>query len=77
MTHWSEIVLGLLFSVLGFFTKTLHSDVRQNEKDIANVKEDVGKNYIQKDDYRSDMGDIKEMLNKIFDKIDMKADKHQ
>jgi hypothetical protein len=74
--HLGEIAIGALTSVVAYFTKTLHGDVRQNEKDIANVKEDLGKNYVPKDEYRDDLGDIKDMLNKIFDKIDLKADKH-
>jgi hypothetical protein len=31
--------------------------------------------YISKDDYRHDIAEIKEMLGKIFDKLDTKADK--
>jgi len=32
-------------------------------------------NYVTRDDYRSDMRDIKDMLGKIFDKLDGKVDK--
>jgi hypothetical protein len=31
--------------------------------------------YVTRDDYRADMRDIKEMLGKIFDKLDGKVDK--
>lgn len=31
--------------------------------------------YVTKDDYRSDIGDIKIMLGKIFDRLDGKVDK--
>lgn len=31
--------------------------------------------YVTKDDYRSDIGDIKVMLGKIFDRLDGKVDK--
>jgi hypothetical protein len=31
--------------------------------------------YVAKDDYRRDIDDIKEMLGKIFDKLDAKVDK--
>jgi hypothetical protein len=31
--------------------------------------------YVQKDDYRADMRDVKELLKQIFDKLDGKADK--
>jgi hypothetical protein len=42
----------------------LDSDVRQ-----------MPMTYVNRDDYRSDMGEIKTMLGKIFDKLDGKADK--
>jgi hypothetical protein len=32
-------------------------------------------NYVNRDDYRSDVTEIKTMLGKIFDKLDGKADK--
>jgi hypothetical protein len=31
--------------------------------------------YVNKDDYKSDITDMKNMLSKIFDKLDGKADK--
>jgi len=31
--------------------------------------------YVSKDDYRRDINEIKDMLGKIFDKLDTKADK--
>jgi hypothetical protein len=31
--------------------------------------------YLSKDDYRNDIREIKEMLGKIFDKLDTKVDK--
>jgi hypothetical protein len=42
----------------------LDSDVRQ-----------MPHNYVNRDDYRSDVNEIKNMLGKIFDKLDGKADK--
>ena len=31
--------------------------------------------YVTKEDYRNDINEIKQMLNKIFDKLDHKVDK--
>jgi predicted RNA-binding protein with EMAP domain len=42
----------------------LDSDVRQ-----------MPHNYVNRDDYRNDVNEIKNMLSKIFDKLDGKADK--
>ena len=32
-------------------------------------------NYVQKDDYRSDIAEVKAILKQIFDKLDNKQDK--
>lgn len=32
-------------------------------------------NYVQKDDYRSDIAEVKSILKQIFDKLDNKQDK--
>jgi hypothetical protein len=39
------------------------------------MREDLPKVYLAKDDYRSDLKDIRDLLNKIFDKLDNKQDK--
>jgi hypothetical protein len=31
--------------------------------------------YVTREDYKDDMKDVKEMLGKIFDKLDLKVDK--
>ena len=36
---------------------------------------DMPHNYVSKDDYRNDIKDVKDMLGKIFDKLDTKVDK--
>lgn len=33
-------------------------------------------NYVTKDDYRADMGEIKTLLRRIDEKLENKADKH-
>ena len=45
---------------------------------IHDLKEDVKeieRGYVMKDDYRIDIAEIKGMLARIFDKLDLKADK--
>jgi hypothetical protein len=41
------------------------------EEDMKNFS----RSYISKDDYRQDIAEIKQMLSKIFDKLDQKVDK--
>ena len=62
-------------TVLGWFAREMWAAVKDLKVDLAKLREELPKNYIAKDDYRSDMHDIKDMLSKIFDKLENKADK--
>ena len=68
-------VAGLGFTVGGWFAREMWSAVKELKSDLAKLREELPKTYIVKDDYREDMRDIKDMLNKIFDKLDGKQDK--
>lgn len=58
-------------SVLGWFARELWSAVKELKADIAKLP----RYYVQREDYREDTREIKEMLGKIFDKLDGKLDK--
>jgi len=58
-------------SVLGWFARELWSAVKELKVDIAQLP----RHYVQREDYREDMREIKTMLGKIFDKLDGKQDK--
>jgi hypothetical protein len=68
------ILMGIS-TVLGWFAREMWAAVKDLKIDLAKLREELPKNYIAKDDYRSDMHDIKDMLSKIFDKLENKADK--
>ena len=42
---------------------------------FGQLRADLPRTYVARDDYRADMREIKEMLGKIFDRLDGKADK--
>jgi hypothetical protein len=68
------ILMGIS-TVLGWFAREMWAAVKDLKIDLAKLREELPKLYVAKDDYRSDMHDIKEMLSKIFDKLDGKQDK--
>jgi hypothetical protein len=49
--------------------------VKDLKSDLAKLREEIPKAYVQRDDYREDMRDIKDMFNKIMDKLELKQDK--
>jgi uncharacterized coiled-coil DUF342 family protein len=73
--HLINTALGLSFSVLGWFARELWSAVKELKSDLSKLREDLPKSYVAKDDYRDDLNEIKNMLGKIFDKLDNKQDK--
>ena len=73
--HLIDIGLGITSAVTGWFARELWAAVKELKADLAKVREDLPRTYVARDDYRSDMREIKEMLGKIFDRLDGKADK--
>jgi hypothetical protein len=70
-----NIVLGTTCSVMGWFARELWAAVKELKTDLSKLREDLPRTYVDRNDYRSDMQDIKSMLGKIFDKLDGKQDK--
>lgn len=49
--------------------------IQKLEDDANSMRESLLKDYVQKDDYKSDIAEIKSILRQIFDKLDSKQDK--
>ena len=49
--------------------------VKELKTDLGKLREDLPRTYVLKEDYRRDIYEIKDMLGKIFDKLDSKVDK--
>ncbi len=70
-----NIAFGVASSVLGWFAREMWSAVKELKTDLAKLREELPRSYVMKEDYRRDIYEIKEMLNKIFDRLDNKVDK--
>ena len=75
----NQSILNILFSsvglVLGWFLRELWAAVKELKADLAKLREELPTHYVAKDDYRQDVRELKEMLSKLFDKLDTKSDK--
>jgi len=49
--------------------------IQKLEDETASMRENLLKDYVQKDDYKADIAEIKSILRQIFDKLDSKQDK--
>jgi hypothetical protein len=70
-----NLAAGLAFTVAGWFAREMWSAVKELKSDLSKLREELPKTYVTRDDYRDDLREIKELLAKIFDKLDGKADK--
>jgi len=70
-----NLAAGLGFTVAGWFAREMWSAVKELKSDLSKLREELPKTYVTRDDYRDDLREIKEMLGKIFDKLEAKQDK--
>ena len=73
--HLINGLLAVGFTVLGWFARELWAAVKELKADLAELREDLPKEYVLRIDYREDIHEIKTMLAKIFEKLENKADK--
>ena len=66
-----NIVVGVAAFFGGWVLNSITKAIEKLEKDVRNMP----MAYVTKDDYHRDIDDIKEMLDKIFNKLDKKVDK--
>lgn len=70
-----NVSFGVAASVLGWFARELWSAVKDLKSDLAKLREELPRTYVARSDYKDDIREIKEMLTKLFDRLNAKADK--
>lgn len=70
-----NLILGAACTVIGWFARELWTAVKELKADLSKLREQLPHSYIVKDDYREDMREIRNMLEKIFDRLDNKQDR--
>jgi hypothetical protein len=73
--HLINVGLGVSSAVFGWLARELWTAVKDLKEDLSKLSVELPKTYVTRDDYRSDLKEIKDMLGKIFDRLDHKADK--
>jgi len=70
-----QTLFNIAVAVAGFLGGWTLNRIYQAIDRLDNDVRQMPHNYVNRDDYRSDVNEIKNMLSKIFDKLDGKADK--
>lgn len=71
-----NIVLGACLAAGGWFARTLWDAVQELKADLSNLRVEIAKDYLPRNDFHRLADELKDMLGKIFDKLDNKVDKH-
>jgi hypothetical protein len=71
----SQVLFNIAVAIAGFFggwvLNNIHRSIDRLDTDVRAMPH----MYVSREDYKDDMHDIKDMLAKIFDKLDNKQDK--
>jgi hypothetical protein len=70
-----QFLINLGFTAAGAFGMWIINRLTTSVDKIEERLNEIPTKYVAKDDYKSDIGEIKTMLSKIFDRLDQKADK--
>jgi chaperonin cofactor prefoldin len=70
-----NLIIGAVLSVLGWFARQLWDAVQDLKKDVKQIEVDLPTYYVRKEDLENRLDRIEASLNRIFEKLDHKADK--
>ena len=66
---------GILAIVVGWLCRELWDAVQKLKGDMKDLEINLPTNYVRKDDMEARFDKLEAMLNKLFDRLDSKADK--
>jgi chaperonin cofactor prefoldin len=70
-----NIVLGVALSVGGWFVRQMWDAVQNLKEDIQRIEVELPTSYVRKADLDARLDKIDDTLEKIFDRLNSKADK--
>jgi len=70
-----QVLFNIAVAIAGFFggwtLNRIYSAIDRLDSDVRAMPV----NYVSRDDYKADIREMRDLLGKIFDKLDHKADK--
>jgi hypothetical protein len=70
-----QVLFNIAVAIAGFFggwtLNRIYIAIDRLDSDVRNMPHD----YVSRDDYKADIREMRDLLGKIFDKLDNKADK--
>ena len=72
LMHWT---VALVAAVLGYAIRELWTATQKLRQELSDLEGQLPLLYVQKDDYKADIGRIMDQLDRIYNKLDKKADR--
>jgi len=66
---------GIIIAGIGWWARVIWESVQRLKDDLHEIEVDLPKSYVTKDDFNTTMKHIETMVQRIYDKLDGKADK--
>ena len=66
---------GIILAGIGWWARVIWESVQRLKDDLHEIEVDLPKSYVTKDDFNITMKHIESMVQRIYDKLDGKADK--
>ena len=70
-----NLVITLSGVLGGWMLNIIWAAINDLKKDVKDINRQMHSDFVRKDIYNGDIDEIKNMLGKIFDKLDKKVDK--
>jgi len=71
----NQQIFNAVVSIAGFLAVFVFNNTTKQIQRLEDKINELPKEYVSKDDYRSDISEVKDILKQIFNKLDNKADK--
>ena len=71
----NQQIFNMIVSIAGFLAVYVFNSTTKQIQRLEDKINELPKEYVAKNDYRSDITEIKDILKQIFNKLDNKADK--
>ena len=66
---------GVILAGIGWWARVIWEAVQNLKEDLHKIEVELPKSYVTKDDFTKTMRHIEDMFQRIYDKLDGKADK--
>jgi len=70
-----NIITAVTGAAMGWMLKVVWDSIRLLQDEMKVLEREVHTKYVSKDDFKTDMQEIKDMCKAIFERLDRKADK--